>query len=125
MNEYVFNSTGPDAIYLANINIFFPVLFSLELFKNGWPEHKFGSQTVLQNDADWYRQMYESGLTGNRLHIAARKSARENLSGRIQKILRYATVMADENDVKALLNSGVVTYKTRKKARRTAKPAQS
>ncbi|MBJ6801570.1 hypothetical protein [Geomonas propionica] len=122
MDNYSFNSTGPDTSYLANINIFFPVLFSLEIFKNRWPEDKLGSQSVLQNDVDLYRQMYESGRTGNRLHIAARKSARENLSGRIQKILRYASVMAEENDVKALLNSGVVTYKTRKKARRTTKP---
>lgn len=125
MDEYTFKSTGPDATYLANINTFFPVLFSLEIFKNGWPEQKFGSQSVLQNDVDWFRQMYEGGRTGNRLHIAARKTARVNLSGRIQKILRYATVMADENDLKALVNSGVVIYKTRKKARRTAKPVQS
>ncbi|WP_224983576.1 hypothetical protein [Geomonas agri] len=125
MDEYVLRSNGPDTTYLANINIFFPVVFSLEIFKNGWPEDKLGSQSVLQNEVDWYRQMFESGRTGNRLHIAARKSARENLSGRIQKILRYASVMADENDVKALLNSGVVTYKTKKKARRTARQVQS
>ncbi|QXE90473.1 hypothetical protein [Geomonas subterranea] len=124
MDEYTFKSTGPDPTYLANVNIFFPVLFTLEIFKNGWPEHKFGSQSVLLSEADWFRQMYEGGRTGNRLHIAARKAARENLSARIQKILRYATVMADENDVKALLNSGVVIYKTRKKAHRTAKQAQ-
>ncbi|QWV92888.1 hypothetical protein KP004_17190 [Geomonas oryzisoli] len=125
MDEYVFKSTGPDPIYMANVNIFFPVLFNLELFKNGWPEDKFGSQSVLQNDVDWYRQMYESGRTGNRPHIAARKSAREHLSERIRKILRYATLMANENDVKALLNSGVVIYKTRKRAHRTAKQVQS
>ncbi|MBU5611367.1 hypothetical protein [Geomonas azotofigens] len=125
MDEYIFKSTGPDATYMANVNIFFPVLFNLDIFKSAWPEHKFGSQSVLLNEMDWYRQMFEGGRTGNRLHIAARKSARENLSGRIQKILRYASVMADENDLNALLNSGVVIYKTRKKARRTAKPVQS
>ena len=122
MDDFRFNSTGTDAKYLANANMFFTALFTLQIFLNGWPEEKLGSQSVLQTCTDWFRQMFEGGLTGNRLHIAARKSARQDLDLRIQKILHYLAVMADESDIVMLLNSGVVTRKARKRARRTAKP---
>lgn len=125
MNEFRFNSNGTDATYLANVNMFFTVLFALQVFQNGWPEEKLGSQSLLQKCTDWFRQMFEGGMTGNRLHIAARKSARQDLDGRIRKILHYLTVMAEENDIATLLNSGVVTRKSRKRARRTVKPATS
>ncbi|MBU5635891.1 hypothetical protein KOM00_04015 [Geomonas sp. Red69] len=125
MDELKFKSSGPDAAYLANINIFFAVLFTLDIFKNGWREDKLGSQSTLQKCADWFKEMFEGGRTGNRVHIAARKSARQDLDGRIHKIMRYLSVLADESDMKPLLNSGVVIYKTRKKARRTPKAVPS
>ncbi|WP_129128140.1 hypothetical protein [Geomonas oryzae] len=121
MEELRFNSNGTDARYMANTNMFFSVLYGLEIFRNGWPEEKLGSQSVLQKCTDWFRQMFEGGLTGNRLNIAARKAARQELDLRIQKILHYLAVMADEADLTALLNSGVVTLKTGKRNRKTAK----
>jgi hypothetical protein len=123
MQELKFNSTGSDASYLANVNLFFSALFSLAIFRGTWPEEKLGSQSVLQKCFDWFRQMYEGGLTGNRLQIAARKSARQDLDLRIEKILHYLVVMADESDITVLLNSGVVSNKTRKKIRKSVKPA--
>jgi hypothetical protein len=42
---------------------------------------------------------------------------------RIQKILYYIGVMAEATDVEMLLNTGVVRVKSRKRARKTAKPA--
>lgn len=123
MDEFKFNATGTDARYLANVNMFFAVLFSLDIFKTAWPEGKLGSQSVLQQGIDWFRQMFEGGLTGNRLHISARKTARSDLDLRISRILHYLAVMADEGDVTVLLNSGVVTRKTHKRARRSAKTA--
>lgn len=122
MDELRFNSNGRDAAYLANVNMFFTALFALAIFQKAWPEEKLGSQSVLQGCTDWFRQMFEGGLTGNRHHIAARKSARKDLDVRIQKILQYVVVMADGSDIDQLLNSGVVTKKTRKRARKTAKP---
>ncbi len=123
MDEFKFNTTGTDARYLANANMFFAVLYNLEIFKTAWPEEKLGSQSCLQQATEWFKQMFEGGLTGNRLHIAARKTARQDLDLRINKILHYLAVMADEKDVSVLLNSGVVTRKTHKRARRSAKPA--
>ncbi len=123
MDEFKFNTTGTDARYLANINIFFTVLFTLEIFKTGWPEGKLGSQSVLQQGAEWFRQMFEGGLTGNRFDIAARKSARQDLNLRIQKILHYLAVMADESDATMLLKSGVVTRKSRRTGRKIVKHA--
>ena len=122
MDEFRFNSNGTDAAYLANVNMFFNALFGRGIFRNGWPEEKLGSQSVLQTGTDWFRQMFEGGKTGNRLQIAARKSARQDLDLRIKRILHYLAVMADESDIVTLLNSGVVTRKSKKRARRTAKP---
>lgn len=122
MDEFKFNGSGTDATYLANVNMFFTALFTLAIFRNGWPEEKLGSQSVLQKGIDWFREMFEGGLTGNRLHIAARKSARQDLNLRIQKILHYLAVMADEKDIASLLNSGAVTRNLRKKARKAARP---
>jgi hypothetical protein len=121
MQELKFNSKGPDALYLANANIFFAILFVLAIFQNGWREDKLGSQSGLQKALDWFRQMFEGGLTGNRIHIAARKEARKDLNATIQKILHYIAIFGDESDIQALLSSGVVTKKSRK-ARKTAKP---
>jgi len=122
MDEFRFNSKGRDAAYLANVNMFFAVLFALTIFRSGWPEDKLGSQSVLQKCIDWFRQMFEGGLTGNRIQIAARKLARKDLDLRIQKILHYVGVMADESDIELLLNSGVVTRKIRKSLHKTSKP---
>ena len=122
MEDLKFNATGTDATYLANVNMLFAALFPLGIFRNGWPEEKLGSQDVLEKAIDWFKQMFQGGLTGNRLHIAARKSARQDLDARIQKILHYLVVMADDSEIMALINSGVVTYKTRKRARKAAKP---
>lgn len=122
MDEFKFNSNGRDAAYLAKVNMFFAALFALGIFRNGWPEDKLGSQSVLQKCADWFRQMFEGGLTGNRIQIAARKSARKDLDLRIQKILHYVAVMADESDIDLLLNSGAVTRKIRKSVHKTSKP---
>jgi len=121
--ELRFNASGTDATYLANVNIFFPVLFSLAIFTNDWRDDKLGSQSVLQKSVDWYRQMYEGGLTGNRLHIAARNTARKDLSETIQKILDYISIFGEEGDIQALVNSGVVTVKSNKRVRRTTKVA--
>lgn len=123
--DLTFNSTGTDTSYLTDINTFLPTLFGLTIFKTAWPVDQLGSQETLQKGADWYREMFEGGRTGNRYHIAARKLAREDLDGRIHKILRYLSVMADENDTKALLQSGVVKIKIRKRARKTAKSTSS
>ena len=122
MDGLKFNSSGRDAAYLANVNVLFAAVFALAIFRNGWPEDKLGSQSVLQKCADWFRQMFEGGLTGNRIQIAARKSARKDLDLRIQKILHYVGVMADESDIDLLLNSGVVTRKIRKSVHKTSKP---
>lgn len=123
MEEFKFNATGTDARFLANINIFFAVLFTLEIFKSGWPEGKLGSQNALQQCTEWFRQMFEGGLTGNRFNIAARKSARQDLNLRIQKILHYLAVMADESDATMLLKSGVVTRKSKRTTRKVVKHA--
>lgn len=122
MNELKFDSNGTDAVYLSRINIFFATLFTLSIFQKEWRDDKLGSQSVLQQCIDWFRQMYEGGLTGNRLNIAARKTARKDLDQRIQKILYYVAIFADESDITMLLNSNVVTKKTQVRARRTAKP---
>ena len=122
MDELRFNSNGTDALYLAKVNQFFSALYGLSVFQNGWPEEKLGSQSVLQKSSDWFRQMFEGGLTGNRLQIAARKSARQDLDERIQKILYYVGVMAEPSDLDALLNTGVVKVKSRKRVRKAAKP---
>jgi len=122
MNELRFNSSGTDAVYLSKVNIFFTAVFALVIFQKEWREDKLGSQSVLQQCIDWFRQMYEGGLTGNRLQIAARKTARKDLDERIQKILHYVAIFAEESDITMLLNSNVVTKKTQVRARRTAKP---
>ncbi|GFO54556.1 hypothetical protein GMSM_15630 [Geomonas sp. Red276] len=123
MDDLKFNGTGTDSSYLANINSFFPVLFALAIFKQGWPDEKLGSQSVLQSCIDLFREMFESGRSGNRFHIAARKTARKDLDLRIKKILRYMGVMAEESEIKLLLNTGVVTVKSQKRNRKAAKPA--
>ena len=123
MKVLKFSSTGPDALYLTKADIFFGVLFTLAIFRNGWPEGKLGSQMTLQQALDWFREMFHGGLTGNRLHIASRKTARQDLDLRIEKILSYVVVMGEESDITMLLNSGVVTEKTGKRARRNTKPA--
>ncbi|GFO54610.1 hypothetical protein GMSM_16170 [Geomonas sp. Red276] len=121
MDELKFNGTGTDASYLANVNTFFTALFALAIFQQGWPEEKLGSQSVLQKCSDWFREMFEGGRTGNRLHIAARKTARKDLDLRIQKILHYVAVMAEERDIDMLLNTSVVRRKTKKRIRRSVK----
>lgn len=122
MNELRFNSSGTDAVYLSKVNIFFTVLFALVIFQKEWRDDKLGSQSVLQQGIDWFRQMYEGGMTGNRLQIAARKTARKDLDERIQKILHYVAIFAEESDITMLLNSNVVTKKTQVRGRKTAKP---
>ena len=122
MDELRFNGTGTDASYLANVNMFFTALFTAEIFRNNWPEGKLGSQDSLNTGVDWYRQMFEGGLTGNRFHIASRKAARKDLDTKIQKILFYVAVMAEDADVSLLLSSGVVTKKSQKRVRKTLKP---
>ncbi|HJV66175.1 MAG TPA: hypothetical protein VJ550_10610 [Geomonas sp.] len=117
-----FKSSGTDAVYLANVNIFFGVLFGLNVFIHDWREDKLGSQSVLQKCIDWFRQMYEGGLLGNRLHIAARHTARKDLDVQIQKILHYVAIFGDEADITALLNSGVVTRRSSKRTRKVTKP---
>ncbi|MCM0081664.1 hypothetical protein L4X63_08700 [Geomonas sp. Red32] len=121
MDELKFNGTGTDASFLANVNTFFTTLFALAIFQQGWPEEKLGSQSVLQKCTDWFREMFEGSRTGNRLHIAARKTARKDLDGRIQKILHYVAVMAEERDIDMLLNTSVVTKKSRKRVRKAVK----
>lgn len=121
MEELKFKSTGTDSMYLANTNILFTTVFGLTVFKEGWREDKLGSQSALQNAQDWFRQMFEGGLTGNRIHIAARKEARKDLNGTIQKILHYIAIFADESDIQVLLRSGVVTKKTPVRGRRTVR----
>ena len=120
--ELKFKEGGTDAMYLANINIFFAALFTLGIFQHDWREDKLGSQSLLQKLIDWFRQMFEGGLTGNRLQIAARIAARKDLNGRIRNILRYVAIFGDESDIATLVNSGVVTKKTTTKARKSAKP---
>jgi hypothetical protein len=120
MDKLRFNSKGTDATYLANANILFACIFELALFKLGWHE-KLGNQTVLQKMVDWFRQMFEGGLTGNRLHIAARKEARKELDLTIEKILLYVAIFGDESDIKAVLNSGVVVKAARGKGRKAVK----
>ena len=122
MNEFRFNSKGTDALYLANVNTFFSALFGLAIFRNGWPEEKLGSQRVLQKYIDWFRQVYVGGLTGDRVYIAARRAARQDLDLRIRKILHYLTAMADTDDVDALLNTDVVMRTNGKRTRNSAKP---
>lgn len=123
MEELKFNSTGTDAAYLGRVSIFFTALFTLALFQQGWRDDKLGSRSVLQKALDWFRQSFEGGLTGNRLQIAARNEARKELNVTIQKILHYVAIFGDESDITVLLNSGVVTKKSRARARRAAKPA--
>ncbi|GFO54712.1 hypothetical protein GMSM_17190 [Geomonas sp. Red276] len=127
MDELKFNGTGSDAVYLTNVNTFFTALFLLAIFREKWPEDKLGSQSVLQKGIDWFREMFEGGRTGNRLHIASRKLARKDLDVRIQKILNYVGVMADDGDIDVLLKTSVVTKKGQRKARKAAKivPAAS
>ena len=120
MEELRFNSSGTHAVFLANINTFFAALFALSIFQNGWRDDKLGSRSVLQQCLDWFRQMYEGGRTGNRFHIAARNTARKDLSGRIQMILHYVAMFADESDIESLLNTGVVSKRTKTRARRSA-----
>lgn len=122
-DELKFKADGTDAVYLANTNTFLTALYGLDIFQHDWREDKLGSQSVLQNSHNWLRQNYEGGLTGNRLQIAARKEARKDLDQRIRKILHYVAIFGDQSDVTALLNCGVVTRKSTKRARRSAKPA--
>lgn len=121
-DEMKFDETGTDAVYLAKANIFFPLLFTLSVFLHDWRGDKLGTQAVLQGCLDWLRQMYEGGLTGNRLHIAARIAARKDMNMRIRRILQYVAIFGDEADIAALLGSGVVTRKTGKRVRKSAKP---
>lgn len=123
MSELKFNSTGSDSLYLSNVNIFFGVVFDLEVFRTRWAEDKLGSQSTLQQGIDWFRQMYEGGLSGNRYHIAERKAARQDLDLKIQKILHYLSVMAEQSDLARLLKTGVVRYKARKSPKKSARPA--
>jgi hypothetical protein len=123
MEELKFNSTGTDAAYLGHANIFLTALFGLDIFRHDWREDKLGSQGVLQKTLDMFRQTYEGGLTGNRLQIAARNQARKDLNVKIRKILSYLTIFGDESDITLMLSSGVVTRKSRMRARRAAKPA--
>jgi len=64
--------------------------------------------------------MFEGGMTGNRLQIAARREARKALDVMIRKILYYIAIFADESDIQVLINSGVIAKKSRK-ARRSSK----
>jgi len=111
MSELRFNSAGSDTAFLANANIFFAAVFALDTFKHRWREHELGSQTFLQKALDWYRQMFEWGLAGNRHKIVARKEARKALNSIIKNILQYLTIVAEESDIDILLSSGVVTKK--------------
>ena len=123
MNEYKFTSNGTDQSFLVNANLFLAVLFTLAVFRDRWADDKLGSQSVLQRAFDWYKETFEGGQTGNRVQIAARKLARQELDLRIQKILHYLAVMADDNDINAILKTGVVKPKMRKKTRRAPRPA--
>ena len=122
MEELKFNESGTDAAYLARLNIFFAVLFSLKIFQSDWREDKLGSKSFLEKCIDWFRQMFEGGMVGNRLHIAARRTARSDLNVRIRKILSYVAIFADESDIAALVNSGVVTVKKHTRVRKSVKP---
>ncbi|TSK04994.1 MAG: hypothetical protein FPO08_15880 [Geobacter sp.] len=123
MVELKFNESGTDAVYLANVNILFAIVFSLAIFNNDWREDKLGSKSFLQKCIDWFRQMYEGGRTGNRLHVAARKTARNELNQHIRKILYYVGIFGDEGDVTALINSGVVAIRKRTRNRKPPKAA--
>jgi len=123
MDDFKFNSSGTDAVYMANLSIFLTTLFGLDLFRTDWREDKLGSQSFLQGCYESFRQMYEGGLTGNRIHIAGRKSARKDFDVRIKTILSYVAIFAGESDISALLASGVVTRKSTTRARRATKPA--
>lgn len=122
MEEFKFNGYGPDVTYLANTNIFFATVYTLDVFHNNWRD-ELGTQSVLEKAHGWYRQSFEGGLTGNRTEIAARKEARKALDVIIQKILYYVAIFANESDIKVLLSTGVVTKKSKVRARRTVKPA--
>ncbi|GFO69234.1 hypothetical protein GMLC_28130 [Geomonas limicola] len=122
MDAYKFDTTGTDAKILANSNVFLTTLFTLGIFKNSWRD-ELGSQSALQNAYDGYRRSFEGGITGNRIDIASRKEARKALNVMIQKILSYLAIFADQSDIQLLLNTGVVTKKSKTRARRTLKPA--
>ena len=124
MDGLRFNAGNTEASFLANCTVLLMVLFTLDIFKTGWPEDKLGSESVLQKCLDWFKQTFECALTGHHGQIASRNVARKDLAGRIQKILCYLSVMADERDIAALVNSGVVELKSaKKKARKTGKTA--
>ncbi|GFO70567.1 hypothetical protein GMLC_41460 [Geomonas limicola] len=117
MEELKFKSTGTDAAYLGNANIFFTILYALSIFQHDWREDKLGSQGFLEKALEWFRQMF----AGGQLHLASRKEARKALNAIIQKILYYIAIFADESDIQMLLNSGVVTKKPRKRTRKSVK----
>jgi hypothetical protein len=121
MEALKFNESGTDAVFLGHVNIFFPTLFDLEVFKHDWREDKLGSQSTLQGEVGRYGQGYQGGLTGNRLDIAARNEARKFLTARIRMILQYVAIFANENDIAALLKTGVVTTQKQTRTRKSVK----
>ncbi|HJV64120.1 MAG TPA: hypothetical protein VJ550_00150 [Geomonas sp.] len=116
-----FEVTGADPVVLTRSGIFLTSLFATNIFKSGaWPVEKLGSQSVLQQCQDWFKQTYEGALTGHKGQIALRKKARQDIVERIQRIVRYLSVMADDSDVAIMVDSKAVILKG-KRARKAAK----
>lgn len=123
--KLIFDASGSDAALLSRFSVFFSVLFELDIFKHDWPVDKLGSQGELTERRNWYQKMFEGGLSGNKGHIAARRLAREEMTARVQRILQYIGVMGSDADITALVNSGVVSLQSRKRASRKAAPVSN
>lgn len=111
------NLIGKDEVYLARVEGYHKALFNLEMFKSA-PEHISvqRSEQVLEK----YRTHFEAGKSGNRIEIALRNQARQEVTAFFKAVLHFLHCVATENDVPKILEAGLERCKnTRRKGKAT------
>lgn len=116
------NLTGRDSVFLANSQRYINGLENVEPYK-GVTGNSPPSLDLLKQTFSQYKQCFERGATGDRIHITMRKRTRKELREMFQKAQNYLQAVASENDLPALLQAGFELRSPGVRSKRGAVPA--
>lgn len=96
--------SGKDGTFISNSYRYLSGLQNLHLYRDLPP--RMPNTDLVKGRIDVMQQAYEGGMTGSRVHIAARNQARKDVTDMFNRILRYLEAVATEEDIPALIQAG-------------------
>lgn len=96
--------SGKDGTFISNSYRYESGLRNLHLYRDLPP--RMPGLDQIRGRIDVMQQAYEGGMTGSRVHIAARNQARKDVTDMFNRILRYLEAVATEEDIPALIQAG-------------------